>query len=50
MYGGIVEHFRSSGIRGISHAWGLNAIAVCCFYRSTRPAFPCGVHIMLQIL
>lgn len=50
MCGGIVEHFRSSGIRGISHAWGLNAIAVCCCYRSTLPACRCGVHIMLQTL
>lgn len=32
MFGGIVEHVSSSGIRGISHAWDLNAIAVCLFW------------------
>lgn len=32
MFGGIVEHVSSSGTRGISHAWDLNAIAVCLFW------------------
>lgn len=33
-FGGIVEHFSSSGIHGISHAWDLNAITVGLFWHT----------------
>lgn len=40
MFGGTVEHFRSSGIHGMSHPYDLNALAGCLFSRMDTAGLP----------